>query len=385
MPGFQEEGSSGKGVEAFYDKREKLGQGAFASVHSWFHHGTSKSYAIKEIDLKGLSDKELKMIQGEIQAMKFVRGGPSILRLYDVFRLPDKLHLVLEQMNGGDVLHLLAEKEVYTEAEARDTCKYFFEAVRYCHNKRIAHRDIKLDNLLLVDKEDIATVKLADFGFAKKFGKNGFKTMCGTPNYIAPEVFVLPESGFYDCSCDMWSVGVTVYCMLAGYLPFQGDMKEIQRRVRKGKYKFHREYWGSISSQAKDMVTALLQTNPEKRLSANDALTSEWMGLDSDDLAARDLSGAQKHMKKNKFKEAAMGVMKLKKVHLKKESSKKLDIGDLALELNQAAKMDLLQQQEDADEETFNQAFELLQQVCFSLLLHLWQVKSPNHHPRIFF
>ena len=351
MPGFKEEGSSGRPVETFYEKREKLGQGAFAIVHSWFHHGTSKTYAIKDIDLQGLSDRELKMLQGEINAMKYVRGGPSIILLYDVFRLPDKLHLVLEEMKGGDVLHRIAEKEVYTEAEARDTCRFFFEAVRYCHRKRIAHRDIKLDNLLLVDKEDIGTVKLADFGFAKKCGAKGLKTLCGTPNYMAPEVFDLPDCGFYDFRCDMWSVGVTVYCMLAGYLPFEGDMKEIQRRVKKGKYKFHSDYWGAISNSAKDMVTGLLQTNPDKRLSADDALKCEWMGLDADDLAARDLSGAQKQMKKSKFKQAAMGVrpsqkrtvyvvllfssfplqvIKLNKINKQNEASTKIfDLGDL--------------------------------------------------------
>ncbi|CAJ1944533.1 unnamed protein product [Cylindrotheca closterium] len=360
---FKEEGSSGRPVDAFYEKRHKLGQGAFAIVHSCFHQSTGKSYAIKEIDLSGLNDKELIMLQGEINAMKYVRGGPSIIRLYDVFRFPDKLHLVLEEMKGGDVLHRIAEKEVYTEAEARDTCTYFFEAVRYCHRKNIAHRDIKLDNLLLVEKNDIATVKLADFGFAKKCGRKGVKTMCGTPNYMAPEVFRLPESGFYDFRCDMWSVGVSVYCMLAGYLPFEGSMKDVQRRVLKGKYKFHSEYWAGISSSAKDMVTGLLQRDPGKRLSADDALQCEWMGTAAEALAARDLSGAQKQIKKNKFKKAAMGIMKLNKIHKFNESSKMLDFGTLAMGINQAARMEMLQEQQDAEEEKFDQAFELLQQI----------------------
>jgi serine/threonine protein kinase len=150
---FKEEGSSGKPVGTFYKKGEILGKGGFATVYRCRHNRTGMSYAIKEIDLSGLTSKELKSLQDEISVLKFVRGGPAIIRLFDVFREPQKYHLVLEEMKGGDLLNRILEKEVYTENEARDCCRHFFEAVKYCHRKRIAHRDIKLDNLLLVVSE----------------------------------------------------------------------------------------------------------------------------------------------------------------------------------------------------------------------------------------
>eukprot|EP00980_Cylindrotheca_fusiformis_P030184 scaffold24525_cov162-Cylindrotheca_fusiformis.AAC.1 len=275
---FKEEGNSGRPIGTFYKKGERLGKGAFAVVYRSRHNRTGLTYAIKEIDLSRLKPKELKTLQDEINVLKFLRGGP--------------------EMKGGDLLNRILEKEVYTENEARDCCRHIFEAVKYCHGKRIAHRDIKLDNLLLVEKNNEATLKLADFGFSKKCKKRGLTTMCGTPNYMAPEVFELPPNG-YDFRCDMWSVGVVVYCLLGGYLPFEGDLKDIKRKALSAKYKFHREYWESVSIPAKEMIARLLQTNPDRRLTAEQALRCEWMGLDEDQLTINDLSRAQDKIKKS--------------------------------------------------------------------------------------
>lgn len=146
----KDEGCSGKPISTFYKRGDKLGEGAFAVVYRCRHNATRMDYAVKEISIDGLGDRELKTLQGEINVLKFVRGGPSIIRLFDVFHEPHMVHLVMEEMKGGDLLGRIAEKEVYTEFEARNTCIHLFEAVKYCHRKRIAHRDIKLENLLLV-------------------------------------------------------------------------------------------------------------------------------------------------------------------------------------------------------------------------------------------
>lgn len=120
--------------------------------------------------------------------------------------------------------------------------------------------------------------------------------MCGTPNYMAPEIFDLPEGG-YDFRCDMWSVGVVVYCLLGGYLPFEGDIRAIAKKVKKGKFKFHDEYWKDISTSAKSMISQMLQVNTNKRLSAEAALSCEWMGLDEDQLTTIDLSACKANIK----------------------------------------------------------------------------------------
>jgi calcium/calmodulin-dependent protein kinase I len=146
---FKEEGSSGASFNEYYQKGILLGEGAFASVHRCTHKNTGFTYAVKEIDISGRKVKELKTLESEIDVLKFVRGGPSILRLLDVYREQHKFYIILEEMKGGDLLDRILEKDVYTESEARTLCKHFFEAVNYCHRKRIAHRDIKLDNVLL--------------------------------------------------------------------------------------------------------------------------------------------------------------------------------------------------------------------------------------------
>lgn len=163
--------------------------------------------------------------------------------------------------------------------------------------------------LSLSQEKDEGTLKLADFGFSKRCGrKTGLTTMCGTPNYMAPEVFNLPDNG-YDFRCDMWSVGVLVYSLLGGYLPFEGDIKEIAKKVTKGKYKFHDKYWAAVSTAAKEMVARMLQVNPDNRLSADEALSCQWMGIDEETLTLTDLSTARQNLKQsNKLKALTKGV-----------------------------------------------------------------------------
>jgi serine/threonine protein kinase len=158
-----------------------------------------------------------------------------------------------------------------------------------------------------------ASIKLADFGFAKRTTKEKtLKTLCGTPNYMAPEIFDL-NTKFYDYRCDMWSVGVVVYALVGGYLPFEGSLKELAAMVTGGEYYFHDEYWTDITREAKHMITGLLQVNPDKRLSAQDAMACKWMGLDDEELSVVDLSTTQQKMRsmtggKEKLKNAVKAV-----------------------------------------------------------------------------
>jgi serine/threonine protein kinase len=153
------------------------------------------------------------------------------------------------------------------------------------------------------EQGDDTSIKIADFGFAKKVPRpNCLRTLCGTAQYVAPEVLELKDTG-YDTRADMWSVGVVVYILLGGYAPFEGPVDLLAQAIISGEYEFHEKYWDEISTDAKDMISNLLQVNPEKRLTADDALQSPWMILEDEALNTKDLSGAQRQLKENKAKE----------------------------------------------------------------------------------
>ena len=279
-------------------------------------------------------------LKDEIAALKLLRGGAHIIRLFDVFYEGDHCFMIMEEMRGGDLLSRICDKEVYTEREARGVCKILFEAVLYCHQKKVAHRDIKPENLLMVvsgeiywpklvfrkkskrimfcfcddwicilivspfsyhvnllqEADDDTSIKLADFGFAKRVvSELSLSTLCGTAQYVAPEILDFQIDG-YDERCDMWSVGVVTYILLGGYAPFEGEPDELAQFIIRGEYEFHDRYWADISESAKDMIHNLLQVDPAVRLTAIKALQCEWMGLSPEELAGRDLGGAQTQM-----------------------------------------------------------------------------------------
>jgi serine/threonine protein kinase len=147
---FVEDSLTGKPFEDFYEIGDELGEGGYAFVYRCFHKRTKKVYAVKEVILSKMESGGESTLKDEIAALKMLRGGPHIVRLYDVFYEQDHCFMVMEEMKGGDLLSRIVEKEVYTEREARGVCKILFEAILYCHQKRVAHRDIKPENLLLV-------------------------------------------------------------------------------------------------------------------------------------------------------------------------------------------------------------------------------------------
>jgi serine/threonine protein kinase len=147
---FVEDSTSGKPFEDFYEIGDELGEGGYAFVYRCEHRRTQKSYAVKEVILSKMESGGESTLKDEIAALKMLRGGPHIVRLFDVFEEDDHCFMVMEEMKGGDLLSRIVDKEVYTEREARGVCKILFEAILYCHEKRVAHRDIKPENLLLV-------------------------------------------------------------------------------------------------------------------------------------------------------------------------------------------------------------------------------------------
>ncbi|CAJ1934003.1 unnamed protein product [Cylindrotheca closterium] len=268
--------AANKTFDECYEKEDYLGEGGFAVVHRCKHKERGNLYAVKEIQNEGYEDAEGNSFKEEINTMKKLREIPYIVRLLDVFYAYDRTFIIMEEMNGGDLLDKIAEKEYYPEAECRRLARRLFEAIYYCHKKRIVHRDIKPENILLENKFDDTKIKLADFGCAKELEEDTvLVTMCGTPQYVAPEIY-LQRSG-YDEKCDLWSAAVVVYLLLAGYVPFDGEPIEMHKIVCAGEYEFHPKYWSEISEAPKKLIRDLLKVDPVERATIVQILDTGWL------------------------------------------------------------------------------------------------------------
>jgi serine/threonine protein kinase len=293
-----------KKFSELYSKRSKLGEGAFSVVIEAVKKTNNKSYAIKIVTKSKLSIEDEQALKDEIQVLNELKHE-NIIQLYDVFDERSYIYLVTELMSGGELFDRIVSKAFYNEKEARDLCKILFEAIAYCHSKKVAHRDLKPENLLLVGKDNDSQMKIADFGFAKKApNEECLSTQCGTPGYVAPEIL---EGSKYGTKADMWSLGVIVYILLGGYPPFiEKTQKALFRKIRRGEYEFHDQYWKSVSVEAKTLIGQLLTVDPTKRITAKEALQNSWITGDDSTLANNDLginlAEFKKFNAKRKFK-----------------------------------------------------------------------------------
>lgn len=276
--------ASGVPFDEVYDMGDVLGEGGFAFVYRCQHKKNGHVYAVKEILMSDNTQSAGESVRGEINALKLLREGPYVVRLLDVYNEPDRTMMVQEIMKGGDLLDKLTEIEVYEPKDARKVSRTLLEALDYCHKKRICHRDVKPENILLVNEDDLTHIKIADFGCAKKItGPKCLKTLCGSPQYVAPEL--LTHEDGYNELCDMWSCGVVIYVLLGGYAPFDAPECELAELITAGNYEFHEEYWDEIPTAAKDLIVHLLQVEPEDRYDPGEALDCRWLRRKDKDMA----------------------------------------------------------------------------------------------------
>lgn len=304
-------GDTRRSFDDVYEMGKLLGEGAFSKVKEATNRELKHVYAVKIVNKRSLTPDDAKGLQQEISILNEI-DHPNIIKLHDIFTEPYKIYLVTEIMSGGELFDRIVLKEFYNEMEARDVCRTLFSALDYCHNKSVAHRDLKPENLLLASRDDDQMIKIADFGFAKKCkSTHCLLTQCGTPGYVAPEIL----SGIpYGTQSDMWSIGVIMYILLAGYPPFNGkNQKELFRLIRKGKYEFHEQFWGDISDDAKDLVSKLLTVDPNSRYTPQQALDSAWMHDDREMLSRRNLNFSlvqfRKFNAKRKLRQAVLATI----------------------------------------------------------------------------
>ena len=249
---------------------------------------------MKCVQRKKLPPSDDVTIHSEVNLLCSLRHE-YICPIIDYFIEEEGYFIVMELMEGGDVFDRVGKLDHYDESIARDLCKKMLKAIAYCHDQNIAHCDLKTKNLLLRTVDDHDSVMLADFGFSTTvFAPKTLKKQCGTPYFVAPEILL--RQG-YDQQADMWSVGVIIYCLLSGSLPFTGKRHlDLFKAIIAGNFDFD-EHWEDVSDDAKDLICKLLVTNPDKRYTASEALNSKWIRASDTSLKSNSLYHASSRMR----------------------------------------------------------------------------------------
>ena len=223
----------------FYEVKDAIGKGKFGTVKLGIHKKTGKKVAIKVMKKKQMTLQDIELQKREIEILK-IWQHPSIIKLLDVFENQEYIYIVMEYLKGGDLFNYLEKRDfTISEAKARDLTHSIATGLYYLHSFGIAHRDLKPENILMTDDTDDAEPKLVDFGLSKIIGPSEkCNDPFGTLSYVAPEVLLQKP---YDKSVDLWSVGVIIYLLLSGTLPFDDDDdREIARQTN------HDEVWIKI-------------------------------------------------------------------------------------------------------------------------------------------
>ncbi|XP_066228957.1 ribosomal protein S6 kinase alpha-2 isoform X2 [Saccopteryx leptura] len=278
-----------------YEIKEDIGVGSYSVCKRCVHKATDAEYAVKIIDKSKRDPSE------EIEILLRYGQHPNIITLKDVYDDGKFVYLVTELMRGGELLDRILRQRCFSEREASDVLCAIAKTMDYLHSQGVVHRDLKPSNILYMDESgDPESIRICDFGFAKQLrAENGLlMTPCYTANFVAPEV--LKRQG-YDAACDIWSLGILLYTMLAGFTPFANGPddtpEEILARISSGKYALSGGNWDSISEAAKDVVSKMLHVDPQQRLTAVQVLKHPWI-VNREYLSQSQLSRQDVHLVK---------------------------------------------------------------------------------------
>ena len=262
---------SGSVIMQRYELGKLLGQGTFAKVYHGRNLKNSMSVAIKVIDKeKVLKVGMIEQIKREISVMRLIRH-PHVVELYEVMASKTKIYVVMEYVKGGELFNKVSKGKLKHD-EARRYFQQLISAVDYCHSRGVCHRDLKPENLLL---DENGNLKVSDFGLSAlaetKHQDGLLHTTCGTPAYVAPEV--INRKGYDGTKADIWSCGVILYVLLAGFLPFRDpNLIEMYRKIGKADFKYPN--W--FASDVRRLLSKILDPNPKTRISIAKIMESSW-------------------------------------------------------------------------------------------------------------
>jgi len=284
---------------------EVLGEGSYGKVETCINIFTGIEYAVKLIEKRPGLYSRSKVLK-EIEIYHLCRGQPNIVQLIEYFEEEERFCLVFEKISGGPLLDHIQARVCFTEAEASAIVRDLAGAIRYLHNRGIAHRDLKPDNVLCVNSHSPCPVKLCDFDLCSQtnidISTPNLLTPVGSLEYMAPEVvqtFLIDDyddeedETSYNKKCDLWSLGIIMYILLCGYAPFSGNCGEdcgwetgetctecqelLFDSIKEGMVIFPDQHWSSISSEAKNLIEQLLVKDSSHRLNAEQVLAHPWI------------------------------------------------------------------------------------------------------------
>jgi serine/threonine protein kinase len=280
-------------VSDVYTQEQQLGCGSYASVYAATKNrsGHEQKCAIKVFDkqlfwkmvVKGRERADTVVREASVQATLTARCGQvkSFLRIQGFLETADHVVIESELLEGTDLFKYVSSKGVLSETEAAAIMKDILVCLEAMNRIGLAHRDIKPANILMCKDGASPKIKVADFGMATFIGEDGrVRGRCGTPGYVAPEIFAAGVNGGYSSKVDVFSAGVVLYVMLCGYEPFYGETDaELVQANREASVDFPADEWKHISSGARDLVQKMMEANPEKRLTSKEALRHSWFQL----------------------------------------------------------------------------------------------------------
>uniref|UniRef100_A0A7M5VDM6 non-specific serine/threonine protein kinase n=1 Tax=Clytia hemisphaerica TaxID=252671 RepID=A0A7M5VDM6_9CNID len=287
-------------VHSQYKIGRIIGDGNFAIVRECRDRKTQKPFALKIINKAKVKGKE-HMIENEILILRKI-SHPNIVKLHEEFETPKEIYLVMELVPGGDLFDAIVDNTRFSEPESAYMVHDLASAILYLHELNIVHRDVKPENLLIVNREDgRKSIKLADFGLSIEV-KSPMFLVCGTPTYVAPEI--LDESG-YGLEVDNWAIGVICYILLCGFPPFRStnhDQEELFDKILRGDYEYLKPFWNDVGDGPRDLIDRLLVVDASERYTAKEILQHFWIKKWTEPVEKihRELSQAEEANMKNR-------------------------------------------------------------------------------------
>ncbi|XP_029985673.1 serine/threonine-protein kinase Chk2 [Sphaeramia orbicularis] len=266
----------------------RIGTGVCGEVRLAFERSTCKKVAVKIINKKNFQSEgtATRNATTEIEILQRI-DHPCLIKTLDFYQSEESYYIVLELMEGGELFNKVKSQQQLQEPVAK---LYFYQmllAVQYLHGNGIIHRDLKPENVLLSSSEDVCLVKLTDFNQSRILEEAVLmRTLCGTPSYLAPEVFTHASTTGYGLAVDAWSLGVLLFVCLGGYPPFHEtfcrqqkgrEAESVRDQIIRGEFTMVQSKWRHVSDQAKDVVRRLLVVDPTHRMSIQEALQHPWL------------------------------------------------------------------------------------------------------------